>query len=156
VVELAGEGTQDIVYSARHAQIPTNVEVLILVGQAVYAAGNAGNNILWGNELANSIYGSTGIDELRGWAGADQFVFLPQSGSDYGLGNTTIDDFALNENDTIIFDHSFFSNFDAMLSHATANAAGAVILQASQSATVTLWGVSLDDIHAHQDHFYFI
>jgi serralysin len=160
VIERPGEGAHDVTMSAVNTQIAANVEALILIGQAVYAMGDAADNIIWGNDLGNGIYASMGNDELAGWGGADQFVFLPQAGANFGLGNTAIDDFHLSENDILAFDHSIFADFNDMVGDATVLDSGvgtsAVVLHAPHEATVTLWGVTLADVQTHQDHFYFI
>jgi trimeric autotransporter adhesin len=65
VIENAGEG-EDQVVAGTHFRLPTNVEILQLTGSADLQG--------YGNDLDNSIYGTTGNNLLDGGAGADTMV----------------------------------------------------------------------------------
>ncbi len=78
--ELAGQGTDGVNTSvtlnlneARFA----NIENGYIVGTAITnLGGSAVNNVLIGNDAANSIYGLGGRDIMRGGLGVDKFVYL--------------------------------------------------------------------------------
>ncbi|WP_376100808.1 beta strand repeat-containing protein (plasmid) [Roseomonas sp. CCTCC AB2023176] len=73
VVEAAGGGI-DTVYSTADLTLPENVEVLVLLGAAVYGTGNAGDNVVLGNAADNILSGGAGYDVLEGGAGADILI----------------------------------------------------------------------------------
>lgn len=69
VRENAGEGTDEIQASVTYA-LSANVEKLSLTGTAaINATGNAGNNVLLGNNADNVISGLAGDDQLDGGSG---------------------------------------------------------------------------------------
>lgn len=71
VVELAGEGDDDVNTSISYT-LPDHVERLTLSGtQAINATGNSLGNFLWGNAGANVMQGLAGNDRLDGYAGDD-------------------------------------------------------------------------------------
>ena len=80
VTELANQGTDGVQTSvtvnlneARFA----NIENGYVIGAvATNLGGNAANNVLVGNDAANSIYGLGGRDVMRGGLGADKFFYL--------------------------------------------------------------------------------
>jgi Ca2+-binding RTX toxin-like protein len=87
VVENAGEGTYDVVYSTVSYMLSYNVEQLILQesGGAINGSGNEGNNSIFGNSYANVISGGDGHDNLYGGAGNDEL--RGGSGNDYIRGD---------------------------------------------------------------------
>ena len=80
ITELANQGTDGVQTSvtvnlneARFA----NIENGYVIGTvATNLGGNAANNVLVGNDAANSLYGLGGRDVMRGGLGADKFVYL--------------------------------------------------------------------------------
>ncbi|AWM86103.1 hypothetical protein [Microvirga sp. 17 mud 1-3] len=79
VVEVAGEGEgdQDIIYSFISYDLGAKagyVENLTAVGNAqISLTGNAGNNILIGNDARNFFEGGAGADTMRGGLGDDYY-----------------------------------------------------------------------------------
>jgi Ca2+-binding RTX toxin-like protein len=73
VIENSGEGT-DTVQSSVSYTLDNEVENLTLIGAAISATGNAQDNILLGNDLANSLDGGAGNDTLWGGLGKDTLV----------------------------------------------------------------------------------
>ena len=72
VIELAGEGTNDVVRATVSYTLSDNVETLWLDGNAaINGTGNAGNNTITGNNAANILRGGGGNDILRGGGGND-------------------------------------------------------------------------------------
>ncbi|WP_418647602.1 calcium-binding protein [Thauera butanivorans] len=73
VSESAGQGT-DTVYSGLAAYtLTSNVENLVLVGEAITGTGNGSANTLTGNALDNILDGKAGADILIGGAGDDTY-----------------------------------------------------------------------------------
>ena len=72
VIELPGEGTNDVVRATVSYTLSDNVETLWLDGNAaINGTGNAGNNTITGNNAANILRGGGGNDILRGGGGND-------------------------------------------------------------------------------------
>ena len=70
VIELPGEGTNDVVRATVSYTLSDNVETLWLDGNAaINGTGNAGNNTITGNNAANILRGGGGNDILRGGGG---------------------------------------------------------------------------------------
>ena len=72
VIEAANEG-DDLVISSINYTLGDNVERLTLTGTAVFATGNALNNILTGNDGDNVLDGREGADQMRGGLGNDTY-----------------------------------------------------------------------------------
>jgi Ca2+-binding RTX toxin-like protein len=74
IVEYAGEGTYDVVYSTVSYTLSSNVEQLFLQesGGAINGYGSDTGNSIFGNSYANVIYGWGGNDTLNGGAGNDE------------------------------------------------------------------------------------
>lgn len=90
VIEAALSGS-DTVYATSTYALPGFVEDLILIENAADATGNAGDNLLSGNDWNNAIYGLAGADTLSGGmgddtlaggAGDDRYVFINGTGND--------------------------------------------------------------------------
>ncbi|WP_374413182.1 family 16 glycosylhydrolase [Novosphingobium colocasiae] len=82
VTEAAGQGTDTIRSSVYHV-LEANVENLILEGKnAWYGGGNAGDNVIIGNEFDQQIDGKGGNDFLVGGGGIDTFIVTAGNGSD--------------------------------------------------------------------------
>jgi Ca2+-binding RTX toxin-like protein len=71
VVENPGEGYDTIIASVSYT-LPTNVEVLRLVGNATEGKGNGLDNVIVGNNRSNRLYGEAGDDLVRGGNGNDK------------------------------------------------------------------------------------
>ena len=72
VTELAGEGF-DTVRSSISYTLGADVERLYLIDSATNGTGNAGINILIGNDVANILDGGGSADVMRGGAGDDLY-----------------------------------------------------------------------------------
>ncbi|MGO4726239.1 MULTISPECIES: calcium-binding protein [unclassified Inquilinus] len=94
VVELGGGGN-DEVYSAASFTLGDNIETLVLTGNlAINAVGSAQNNLIVGNDAANTLRGAAGDDTLTGRGGAD--ILIGGTGADLfdlrdGNGDTVVD-----------------------------------------------------------------
>jgi len=78
VTEVAGQGTNDIVFSnIASYTLAANVEILSLADSLVgiNGTGNALNNTIFGNANNNVLNGGAGSDSLSGLGGNDTFVF---------------------------------------------------------------------------------
>jgi Ca2+-binding RTX toxin-like protein len=73
VVELEAEGDDHVTATADHL-LADHVERLTLAGAALSGTGNAQNNILTGNDLANLLDGGAGDDRLIGGLGDDDYA----------------------------------------------------------------------------------
>ena len=87
---------------------------------------------------------------IFGAGGHDTFVFNPQ------FGNATIGDFDVN-NDAINIDHSLFATVNAFLQHAQLSSSGLdTIITDAANDTITLKGVTVAQLNAHQADFHII
>jgi Ca2+-binding RTX toxin-like protein len=109
--------------------------------------GSAGNDVLIGSRNPDVLVGGKG-DTLTGGGGPDSFVFRPD------FGANTITDFNVKTN-TIQFDKSLFASVSDILMHTTNSAHGAVISD-GHGDTVTLAGVTLAQLQAHQSDFHLV
>jgi serralysin len=91
VVELANEGTDQVLASATYT-LAANVENLTLTGASgINATGNAQNNMIVGNGAANIITGDLGADMLTGGAGADRFTYNSTADSSASAWDVIVD-----------------------------------------------------------------
>jgi Ca2+-binding RTX toxin-like protein len=75
-IEDSAAGGFDVVRSTASFTLGANVEDLMLTGlAAIDGTGNADANGISGNSAANRLNGGQGNDVLRGWGGADSFLF---------------------------------------------------------------------------------
>jgi VCBS repeat-containing protein len=109
--------------------------------------GSAGNDVLVGGRNGDVLIGGSG-DKLTGGGGPDTFVFRPD------FGANTITDFNVNNN-AIQFDNSIFASISDILKHTADTAHGAVISD-GHGDTVTLPGVTLAQLQAHQSDFHLV
>lgn len=104
VVEESSNVGVDLVFSSINYTLATNVENLILTGDAdINGTGNSLDNIISGNGGANRLAGDTGNDTLLGGAGNDTLV--GQGANDTLLGGLGADRFDYNTG-------AAFSTFD--------------------------------------------
>ena len=89
----------------------SDVENLVLLGNAVSAGGNGLSNVLTGNARVNALtglggndklVGGVGADGLTGGVGADQFIFNDVGESRKGSGYDFIVDFSHAQNDKVV------------------------------------------------------
>jgi uncharacterized delta-60 repeat protein len=89
IKEVAKQGF-DIVFSSVSFSLPSNVEKLILTGDAnIDAKGNTLDNVLAGNYSNNILFGFSGNDTLTGGAGKDTFVFSTALNAKTNVDNIT-------------------------------------------------------------------
>ncbi len=109
--------------------------------------GGAGNDVISGGSGDDRIEGGAGDDILTGGSGHDVFHFAA------GFGNDTITDFRDWHEDTIEFDTSIFTDFDAMLA-AAVQAGDHVVITFDADNSLTLAETQLDSLRA--DDFRFV
>jgi serralysin len=110
VIEYAGEGFEDRVYSSLDYMLPANVEILFLTGSAaISGTGNDLANAIFGNNAGNVLTGGMGTDQLQGGGGDDELwgeadndtleggpdndVLVGGAGRDWMRGGTGVDRF---------------------------------------------------------------
>ncbi len=81
IYELSNSGTDTVLSSVDYTLTSPNVENLTLTGTALNGTGNAANNTLTGNSLANVLTGGAGNDTYV-IDGLDTIVELPGGGTD--------------------------------------------------------------------------
>ncbi|MEY9748875.1 ELWxxDGT repeat protein/VCBS repeat-containing protein [Bradyrhizobium japonicum] len=109
--------------------------------------GSAGNDKLFGGNGPDVLISGNG-DAHTGGNGPDTFLFRPN------FGANTITDFDVHS-DAIQFDKPVFSSVSDLLSHTTNTTAGAVIND-GHGDTITLSGVTLAQLQAHQSDFHLV
>lgn len=92
VIELAGEGTDEIRTSLSDYQLGDHVEILTFTGTTTFSGtgnaaantitGGVGDDMLDGGGGADRLIGGKGDDVLTGGSGADLFVFALDDGND--------------------------------------------------------------------------
>lgn len=80
----------------------SEIENLVLLGNAIIGAGNGLSNLLTGNARANQLFGYAGNDRLVGGVGADQFMFANVGESNGASGRDFILDFNRAQGDRIV------------------------------------------------------
>lgn len=146
VVERAGGGSDDRVYSSASHTLAAEVERLYLVGYAADGTGNALGNVVSGNSGANrlsglqgadlviggngndTLSGGQGADGLTGGGGADRFVFARGE-----VAGDVINDFARGD----IIELSGYSA-GSTLARVAGSATEWVVRDAATGATETL------------------
>jgi len=90
VVELAGEGLDQVYASIDAFTLPDDVENLTFTGHAaVHGVGNGLANVIYGNDGADTLEGEGGADELRSGYGDD--ILLGGDGDDLLVGGWGVD-----------------------------------------------------------------
>ena len=100
--------------------------------------GSDHDDRLSGDVWANRFLGRGGNDTLTGGAGADVFIFTPNPGSD------RITDFG--DGDLLVFEGLLFANFVALRA-AASQTGGNLEIRLSETETLTLVGVSLNNLN---------
>jgi serralysin len=72
IIENVNEGNDSVKTALDNYFLPSNVENLALLGEAISGKGNELNNFLTGNELNNKLFGQDGNDSIDGGAGDDK------------------------------------------------------------------------------------
>jgi Ca2+-binding RTX toxin-like protein len=125
VVENPGGGT-DLVRSSVTYTLGVNVENLTLTGtDLINGTGNAGNNVLTGNSVANRLTGLAGNDTINGAAGAD--TMIGGAGNDtYTVDNAgdVITELAGGGTDTVFSNRSYI--LSTQLEHLTLTGTAAI------------------------------
>lgn len=116
VLEAEGFGI-DWVESTVNIVLSTNIENLMLLGNAVRGIGNRLNNDLIGNASANFLSGGAGADDLTGGAGNDTLVggtgfdlFIYQTDRNFrtaDVGVDTITDFTIGTDAVVLSRQTF-------------------------------------------------
>lgn len=106
--------------------------------------GGDGNDVLVGGNGADRLYGNAGDDRLTGNSGSDIFIFGPATGHD------TITDFSAGaaKGDVIQLLGTSLSSFADVLA-ATTDVGGNAVITISDTASVTLLGVTEASLHAN-------
>ncbi|MGE5548524.1 MAG: hypothetical protein ACM33T_16580 [Solirubrobacterales bacterium] len=116
-------------------------------------AGSAGNDILVGGKGDDVLSGDAGNDMLTGNKGHDTFVFNSGSGQDVVLDfqkGQDILQIARNINGLAVEKAADLTN------HVGQDAHGNAVVDLGQGHTVTLVGVSADDVHHDPNAFFVI
>ncbi len=79
VLENANEGYDTVISSVDYTIEDTQAEKIVLIGDAVYARGNALANLLLGNDKDNILDGAVGADTMVGGKGNDLYYIGDQS-----------------------------------------------------------------------------
>ena len=140
--------------SQREAEVPANSRKLdfkdcVLAPGLIdiHIHGSAGHDVLIGGSDADVLIGGNG-DTLTGGLGPDTFVFRPN------FGTNVITDFNVID-EAVQIDKSIFAIVNDLLAHTTDTAAGAVINDGHGDA-ITLAGVTLSQLQAHQNDFHLV
>jgi VCBS repeat-containing protein len=113
-------------------------------GHSPVLDGGAGNNTLIATNGAAVLIGGPG-DTLTGGKGTDTYVFLGH------FGQNTITNYSANK-DIIELDHSQFKDLGAV-QHASQQVGANTVISDNAGDTVTLIGVSLNQLHFDANHF---
>ena len=81
ISEQPNEGVDTVFSAVGTFTLPTNIEQLTLVGNAVEGIGNAADNRIDGNTYDNQLVGLEGNDQLNGAGGND--ILIGGAGNDY-------------------------------------------------------------------------
>src|SRR5262245_36830899 len=100
-----------------------------------------------GGTNADALIGGHGNDTMTGGGRSDTFVFATNFGEDL------ITDFKPNI-DVIQFDHSLFANVADVQAHAASDGHGNTVITYDANDAITLQGVALSSLHAHD--FFFV
>ena len=116
---------------------------------ALAAAATGGNDTIIGFNSDDTISGGAGNDMLTGGDGADRFVY-----SSKGFGFDTITDFQGGEGlgDVLEFNHSLFSNWNALLS-ASKQSGDDTIITMNKNDKITLHNFNLSSLNIDDVRF---
>jgi Ca2+-binding RTX toxin-like protein len=100
--ELGGEGSDIVFSTATNYALNINVENLIVWGAGLNGTGNAGDNIIYGNALNNTLTDGAGSDILVGGRGQDTYNMSVDN---------TIDTLYFNAGDSLVTGYDQANNF---------------------------------------------
>ncbi|OTE97744.1 hypothetical protein BCS42_09350 [Crenothrix sp. D3] len=139
--ELGGEGTDLVFSSATDYVLNANVEHLILWGTGLNCTGNAGDNIIYGNALNNTLVDGAGSDILVGCRGQDTYTM--------SVDNTT-DTLYFNAGDSLVIGYDQANNFNLGSSATSSVGADRLDLPSTTIATNAIVnGVNAGTIMSH-------
>lgn len=101
--ELGGEGSDIVFSTATNYVLNANVEHLIVWGAGLNGTGNAGDNIIYGNALNNTLADGAGSDILVGGRGRDTY--------NMSVDNTT-DTLYFNAGDSLVTGYDQVNHFN--------------------------------------------
>jgi Ca2+-binding RTX toxin-like protein len=154
---IGQSGSTDTVYAAANFVLPTNVDTLLLEGNASQGTGNSdAADTLYGNAgIASTLLAGSGADllvvagaagtTLTGGAGHDTFAF-PNV-----MGHDSVTNFGTAK-DTLQFNATLFANFAAAMNDASEVGANTVFTIDSTDS-VTLDSVAKSSLTASNFHF---
>jgi Ca2+-binding RTX toxin-like protein len=143
------QGIADNVFAYVNFALADGVDNLIMVyGNQQYGYGNNGVNIIIANAASNVLEGKGGYDTITGGAGSDYFL------ENAGFGVDVITDFTAGAGtqDAIVFNHTLFANFAAVMAAATQHGADTWIT-ASNTEVLVLSHVLKTDLHSDDFQF---
>ncbi|MFJ5286730.1 calcium-binding protein, partial [Pseudomonas sp. NPDC088429] len=151
----------DRVFSSIDYTLGTNVENVILIGNAINASGNERDNRMTGNALANTLNGGAGIDTMIGGAGDDIYivddwrdVVIEQAGEGHDLVITSVSYSLLLDN---IEDLTMIGNADSTLAgngldNVITGNAGINIIDGGMGADTMIGGAGNDTYRVDNIH----
>ena len=112
------------------------------IKDAAWIRGTSGNDVLSGTNGNDTLFGDAGNDTITTGAGNDIIVFKSNFGMD------TITDFqaGAGSGDTLAFDNSLFTDFEAVLA-AAAQVGNDTVISFDAESSVTLKNVALMSLH---------
>jgi Ca2+-binding RTX toxin-like protein len=127
IIELAGEGADDRIFTTSSYFLKPGIEVELITtanqagSEIIHLSGNEFRNLLFGNEAGNAMEGNEGNDELFGLGGNDVMdgglgadILTGGAGSDlYIFGGGNIDEIRGFAGDTIALRQSVFTALSA-------------------------------------------
>jgi len=128
-------------------QAGTNVTLTGGIGKSVLD-GSSGHDVLIGGNGPDVLIGGR-ADFLTGGNGPDTFLFRP----DFGVN--TVKDFDLN-NDAVQIDKSLFQSVSDLLQNHTIDGATGAVISDALGDSITLVGVTLAELQAHQSNFHLV
>jgi hypothetical protein len=156
-VLIGQAGSTDTVYAAANFTLPTNVDTLLLEGNASHGTGNSDAiDALYGNAgIASTLVAGSGTD-LLSVAGTAGTILTDGAGHDTFafpnvMGHDEVTNFGIAK-DTLQFNATLFSNFTAAMNAASQVGANTVFT-VDTNDTVTLDNITKSSLTAGNFHF---